>query len=207
LPRQGKAVRQRRGCVSRLGAETLAPGSKLRENVVADGGGAGGGGGGGSGDGDDSGDDDGYDSDELESATAFVELGGAARRHRAQMLGLVRPRVRAREAAALARLDSAALLNAVRPTRAWMCTAVHGGRADEPGASIPCLLCGCWWPCPLVRDKAFMRRACAACGYDGPELDVHYALGGVGSGGVCSCLRLAAARAAWCSSVYTASIA
>ena len=113
------------------------------------------------------------------------------------MLGLVRPRVRAREAAALARLDSAALLNAVRPTRAWMRTAVLGGRADEPGASIPCLLCGCWWPCPLVRDKAFTRRACAACGYDGPELDVHYALGGVGSGGVCSCLRLAAARAAW----------
>ena len=73
--------------------------------------------------------------------------------------------------AALERLSSAALLREMRQTRRWLRVVVA-----SLSFAFVALLCGCLWPCPLVRGGDFAPRVCAACGFRGADrnLDVRY---------------------------------
>ena len=144
------------------------------------------------GDGDDD-DADGADADEF----SFLELGGGARAHGAQMRSLVQPLARARLGASVtpAALPSAELWRAVQPSRAWLDATVLAGGASEAAAAFPALLCGVWWIALQVRGASFAPRACGACGCVVHDLDVHLVLGGVRGGAPCSCPRAAVVRA------------
>ena len=136
---------------------------------------------------------DGADADEF----SFLELGGGARAHGAQMRSLVQPLARARLDASVtpAALPSAELWRAVQPSRAWLDATVLAGGASEAAAAFPALLCGVWWIALQVRGASFAPRACGACGCVVHDLDVHLVLGGVRGGAPCSCPRAAVVRA------------
>jgi len=91
-------------------------------------------------------------------------------------------------------LSTAAMLRAFRPTPTWrkyvMMTAPAG---DATGAYLA-LLAGCLRAAPLCRGtgNVWGTRRCA-CGYDGPDIDVHWFLGRA-EGSVLECTEAAEAR-------------
>ena len=94
-------------------------------------------------------------------------------------------------------LKAARCFKAVDPSDEYLKSCVLQGGADEASAAFPSLLCGCFWPCTLLRGAGagYDVRKCAGCGAVIHDLDVHFVCGKVKGGSACTCdARLAAVR-------------
>ena len=78
--------------------------------------------------------------------------------------------------------SSGSVYKALRPSRKWLESVVFEGGADAASASVPALICGCFWPCTAIRPMG-KRAICGACGATTSDLQVHFILG-IGKDGV-----------------------
>ena len=145
-------------------------------------------GGGGDGDEDNDDDQDDEDSDSMENEGSDSDDGDEFHKAKRRAGQWARRRVTRivnaeRKQAMKVLGSSGSVYKALRPSRKWLESVVLEG--DAASASVPALICGCFWPCSAIRPMG-RRASCGACGSTTSDLQVHFVLGLGKDGVVCA---------------------